>query len=69
MNGLELLFCYWVISFLIIFFLYTDSDAYAGVEVLGIKHFIKIILISMFLGWILVPIKTIIELVNLAKNI
>ena len=65
MNILELLFCYWVISFLLIFFLYADADA----EKLGTKHFIKILLISILLGWILVPIKTIIELVNLAKNI
>ena len=62
MTILELLFCYWVISFLMIFFLYAD------VKILGIKHFITILSVSLFLGWILVPIKTIIELVNLAKN-
>jgi hypothetical protein len=32
-------------------------------------HFVLTFLVSLFLGWILVPIKIIIELVRLAKNI
>ena len=62
MNILEYLFCYWAISFPIIFFLYVDMDVDS--EKLGIKHFIKTLLISILLGWILLPI----ELVRMLKN-
>jgi len=65
MNILELLFCYWIISFLMIFFLYADANN----KKLCAKHFIKILLISIFLGWILVPIKIIIELVRIIKKL
>ena len=62
MNILEILFCYWVISLAIIFFLYVDVDANS--KKLGIKHFIKTLLISILFGWILLPI----ELVRMIKK-
>ncbi len=61
MNILELLFCYWVITFMLIFILCID------VAKRSIKHFIFTLLTSALLGWILVPIKVVMELVKLIK--
>ena len=62
MNIIELLLCYWVVSFMLIFFLYADA------EKLSIKHFISTLLVSALFGWILVPLKGVMELVRIIKN-
>ena len=62
MNIIELLLCYWVVSFMLIFFLYADA------EKLSIKHFISTLLVSLFFGWILAPLKAIVELVRMIKH-
>lgn len=58
----EILICYWMVTCMLIFILLVDIAKRSP------KFFIIVLLVSALLGWILVPIKTIIELVNLAKK-
>ena len=63
MDIIELLLCYWVASFMLIFFLYVDA------EKLSIKNFISTLLVSALCGWILVPTKAVVELVRIIKKL
>jgi hypothetical protein len=59
---MEILLCYWVISSMLIFILCIDVAKRSP------KFFIVALLVSALLGWILVPIKVVMELVKLIKN-
>ena len=61
MNIIELLLCYWVVTFMLIFILCVDVAKRSP------KCFIVTLLVSALLGWILVPIKVVMELVKLIK--
>lgn len=61
MNIIELLLCYWVVSFMLILILCIDVAKRSP------KFFIVALLISALLGWILVPIKVVMDLVKLIK--
>jgi hypothetical protein len=59
---MEILLCYWAVTFMLIFILCID------VAKRGPKFFIVVLLVSALLGWILVPIKVIMELVKILKH-
>lgn len=59
---MEILLCYWVITFMLIFILCIDVAKRSP------KCFIFTLLVSALLGWILVPIKVVMELVRIIKN-
>ena len=56
-----ILLCYWVITFMLIFILFVDVAKRSP------KFFIVVLLVSALLGWILVPIKVVMDLVKLIK--
>lgn len=58
---MEILLCYWVISFMLILILCID------IAMRSIKNFIVTLLVSALLGWIIIPIKVVVELVRLIK--
>lgn len=62
MNILELLLCYWAVTFMLIFILCVDVAKRSP------KSFIVVLLVSALLGWILFPIKVVMELVRMIKN-
>lgn len=59
---MEILLCYWVVTFMLIFILCID------VAKISPKSFIVVLLVSALLGWILVPIKVVVELVRMIKS-
>jgi len=58
---MEILLCYWAVTFMLIFILCIN------VAMRGPKFFIFTLLVSALLGWIIVPIKVVVELVKLIK--
>ena len=58
---MEILLCYWVVTFMLIFILCIDVAKRSP------KFFIVTLLVSALWGWILVPIKVVMELVRLIK--
>jgi hypothetical protein len=59
---MEILLCYWAVTFMLIFILCIDVAKRSP------KFFIVALLISALLGWILVPIKIVMELVRMLKH-
>lgn len=59
---MEILLCYWAVTFMLIFILCIDVAKRSP------KFFIVGLLVSALLGWILVPIKVIMELVRILKH-
>lgn len=60
---MEILLCYWVITFMLIFILCVD------IAKRDPKSFIVTLLVSALLGWIIVPIKIVMELIGLIKKL
>lgn len=59
----EILLGYWFASFIFTFFLIVDA------ENLSIKNFISSLLVSVLLGWFLILIKTVIDLIRIIKDL
>lgn len=59
---MEILLCYWAVTLMLIFILCIDVAKRSP------KCFIITFLVSALLGWILVPIKVVMELVRIIKN-
>ena len=59
---MEILLCYWAVTLMLIFILCIDVAKRSP------KCFIITLLVSALLGWILVPIKVVMELVRIIKN-
>lgn len=62
MNIIELLLVYWVVTSMLIFILFVDVAKRSP------KCFIIALLVSALLGWILLPIKVVMELIRIITD-